>query len=534
MQLRPATLTLLASVYFAAFCNFSFWKAISTGASTTAMERGIYFACLFVLIVCLHYILLALLINRWTAKPLLATLVLVTAAATWFMDQYGVFLDPSMIRNVLATDWHETRELLSLPMLLHISLSAGIPLFVLSRVKIRRDSLREGWWIRPASILLAIVVAIAATAPISQRLVPQMREHPEVRHLLTPGNYLVSLARIAAQSPRRITGTRIPVAADARRHPAEKPLLLVIVVGETVRAENWGLNGYARQTTPELAALGVVNYPDVTACGTSTAVSLPCMFSAQGRRHYDEEAIHHSDSLLHVLARTGIRVVWMDNQSGCKGVCRDLEYLTPSATNSPDACGADGCLDAALLDGLGGLLANKFGDLAVLLHPMGNHGPAYHRRYPDAFRHYVPTCDTGDLGSCTNAQIINTYDNAILYTDHILASTIALLRRQAESHRVAMIYVSDHGESLGENGFYLHGLPYAIAPTMQTRVPMFLWLANGKDFGVDSDCMRATAINPISHDNLFHSVLGLAGITTHTYDATLDITATCQHTQTPS
>ena len=531
IEVRPETLALIGSVYFVAFCNASFWVAILTGHPMSQPSSWLYATCLFVLLMGLQFVLLALVMNRWTAKPILSLLIVTTAAATYFMGRYGVYFDTAMIRNVLATDLHEARELLAMDMLPHLLWYAVIPLLMLSRVGLHIEPLSRTWWIRPVTIIAALAIAVGALLPITQQLVPRMREQKELRHLITPGNYIVSLLRVATQEHHLANKVRTKIGLDAHKAAGmenQKPLLMIVVVGETVRAKNWGLNGYARQTTPRLAGLDVVNFRDMASCGTNTEISVPCMFSAYGRGHYDEEKIRSSESFLHILNRSGVRVLWRDNQSGCKGVCDGIEAQAMQDHRSAGLCDKDGCFDEILMNGLDEELEKTPGDFVIVLHQMGNHGPAYHLRYPERFRQFTPTCMTSELGSCTSEQIVNTYDNAILYTDYVLSQTISYLGRHADKRRVAMLYLSDHGESLGENGIYLHSLPYSIAPETQTKVPMVVWMPNNGDSGVDQACLRARANKPASHDNLFHTVLGLAAVETTIYNPALDVMSDCR------
>ncbi|WP_322618991.1 phosphoethanolamine transferase [Arenimonas daejeonensis] len=359
-----------------------------------------------------------------------------------------------------------------------------------------------------------------------------MRNQKELRYLITPGNVVASLvAVISADSAGHGQPLR-PIAEDAHveRVTGARPKLLVIVVGETVRAQSWGLNGYARQTTPELAALDVVNFSNVTACGSSTEVSLPCMFSLRGRRDYDARDIKRSESLLHVLERAGIRTLWRDNQTGCKGVCEGLAFESFLHSDDPAWCDGERCLDEVMLDNLFETLDPAAGDRVIVLHQLGNHGPGYYRRYPARFRRFTPTCDTDDLGACRREEIVNAYDNAVLYTDHVLAKAIAGLDAQ-QGFDAGMMYVSDHGESLGENGLYLHGIPYAIAPDVQTKVPLFLWFSQrwAESYGVDRPCLRARQSAALGHDNLFSTVLGLMQVRTRAYDPELDLLSNCSN-----
>ena len=257
---------------------------------------------------------------------------------------------------------------------------------------------------------------------------------------------------------------------------------------------------------------------------------MPCLFSLQGRGHYDEDAIRGSESLLHVLTHAGLRVVWSDNQSGCKGVCEGLESVRPNPAALPALCDGERCLDEALLESAQSVLRDARGNLVLVLHELGNHGPAYYKRYPAEFRHFTPTCDNEDLSACTREELANAYDNALRYTDHVLASTIDWLKRMEKTHDTALLYVSDHGESLGESGLFLHGMPYAIAPDEQTRVPMLMWFspAYAQRTRLDLACLRTQAHAPASHDNVFHSVLGLLDVKTAVRDDALDLSATCK------
>ncbi|HWI77934.1 MAG TPA: sulfatase-like hydrolase/transferase, partial [Ramlibacter sp.] len=362
-----------------------------------------------------------------------------------------------------------------------------------------------------------------------------MRNHREVRHLITPGNVVASLAgNIWGRAKRPAGQGLLAVGEDAKATPApagRKPQLFVLVVGETARAQNFSLNGYPRETNPELARRHVINFPNATSCGTSTEVSLPCMFSPYGRAHYDEEKIVTHQSVLHVLARAGVNVLWRDNQSGCKGVCEGLpeEQLDRAAVEG--LCADGQCLDEILLHGMDQVLRDKSGNLLVVMHQLGSHGPAYFKRYPAQFRKFTPACETDDLRRCSPQEIVNAYDNSLLYTDFFLGKVIDFLDRAQKTHDTAMLYVSDHGESLGEGGLYLHGVPWAIAPDVQTHVPFVVWLSPGfaQSQALDAQCLATRArTHAVSHDYLFHTLLGVFGVQTRVYDPALDLFAPCR------
>ena len=524
-------LALATSAFFTIFCNGAFWHRVAATGALHGAGGWLTAASLFVAITALHTVLLLLVLNRRTAKPLLAVWFLVTAMAVHYMDQYTVYFDPDMIRNILHTDSKESGELITLGLAWPLLLYFVLPTALVWRLRLKKRPLGRSLLIRGLCVLAAVLVAAGAMLASFQNLSSLMRNHTELRHLITPGNYLISLGRVMHDA-HKAKGPRTPIGADAKvvgRAATAKPRLLVVVLGETVRAQNWGLNGYARQTTPELAGIAPVNFSDVTACGTSTEVSVPCLFSPFGRVHYDKARIRGSESLLHVLEHAGIGTLWRDNQTGCKGVCDGLAFESFEHATDPALCTAEGCQDEVMLRGLVEECDRRPGDRVVVLHQLGNHGPSYYLRYPQRLQRYVPACQRSELGTCTREEIVNAYDNAVLHTDEFVAHTIRLLITQASTHDTALIYLSDHGESLGENGLYLHGVPHAIAPETQTKVPMVMWLSPelAAEQRIDIACMKRNAAAPASHDNLFHSVLGLMQVRTAAYDGSLDLFRRC-------
>lgn len=527
-------LALAASAFFALVSNTAFLSAVMTGRDWHDPQTWLFGGAMLGFLAGLHWLLLLLVLAGPAARPILALLIVATAFATYYMQRFGVFLDPSMLRNVLRTDPAEAGELFGWGMLPHLLLQAGVPLLVVWRLRVRHSRWRHAVVGRLLAILGALALMLASLLLVFQDFSALMRNQKEVRYLITPANFIYSTMRVLADDTREARVQRREVGSDAKLGASwttrEKPVLLVIAVGETARAANWGLNGYVRQTTPQLAALDVLNFRDVTACGTNTETSLPCMFSEVGRRDYDETRIRTSESLLHVLNRAGVQVLWRDNQSGCKGVCEGLPQELLDKTPDAELCAEGRCLDEVLLRGMDTIVRDAKGNLVVVLHLLGNHGPAYFKRYPKAFQRYKPTCDTAELRKCSRDEIVNAYDNALLYTDDVLAKTVAFLKGQQPRFDTAMLYVSDHGESLGEKGLYLHGIPYAIAPDEQTKVPMVWWLSDGfvASFRLERPCLAAQTTKAWTHDSLFHTVLGLLQVETSAYDASLDVTSSCR------
>ena len=530
-------LLLAVSVFLLLSANSAFFRQALTGRSLGDPSSWGFGLALALALLALNFLVLGLLCHGRLLKPVAALLILVAAGGSHFIATFGIYLDPSMLRNALRTDPAEAGELIGPALLASLLFKGALPAALMWRVPLRRLPFWRALGRRALWLLGALLLLLAAILIEFRPLSSMMRNHRDLRYLVTPANLVWSTGSVLAADLRGAARPRQPIGLDARPGPAmaarTRPLRVVLVVGETARAANWGLNGHARQTTPELAAVpGLINFPQTSSCGTNTEVSVPCMFAPVGRRDYDEDRIRGSESLLHVLARAGVDVLWRDNQSGCKGVCDGLPSEEMVRLDPPGLCAEGRCLDEALLAGLDERLASARGSGLIVLHMLGNHGPSYFRRYPERFARFQPACQSDDLRQCDSTAIANAYDNALLYTDHVLATLIARLQAQAQSSQVdtAMIYLSDHGESLGESNLFLHGLPWAIAPEVQKRVPMVMWFSDGlaRQERLDLDCLRRRAAQPAAHDHLFHTLLGLLDVRTALHEPALDLLAGCR------
>jgi lipid A ethanolaminephosphotransferase len=387
-----------------------------------------------------------------------------------------------------------------------------------------------------------VIVSVASVAVIGgvalanyQGLSSLFRNHHELRLMLVPSNYIGASAGYLREQLVSARQPFLKIGEDAQRDPAllrqPRKSLTVLVVGESARAENFGILGYPRDTTPELdKEAGLIAFTDVHSCGTETAVSVPCMFSTFTRKQYDASKARNQEGLLDVLQRAGIAVHWRDNQSGCKGTCDRVAFEDVSNLKDPALCADSECHDEILLKGLEAMLDNLQQDTVLVLHQMGSHGPEYFKRYPKAYERFTPVCRSNALDKCDRQSIINGYDNTLVYTDHVLATLIDVLRSRQDKVDTAMLYLSDHGESLGEYNLFLHGTPYMLAPEQQKHIPMLAWFSDGyrKDYAVDTDCLQRSRNQPLSQDNLFHSMLGLLRVHTSVYDPQLDMFASCR------
>lgn len=468
-------------------------------------------------------LLFAALSFRGMVKPALIMFLLLSAPASYFMDSYGVIISDDMLRNVAHTNTAEALELFSPKLLAYMILLGILPAVAVGRVRLQW----RGWKSELASrlklcgITLALIVGVALL--FGSFYASFFREHRELRQHANPTYYFYSTIKFAAEllgssaNPAMLAvgGDATIPASDIGRE------LVILVVGETARADRFSLNGYARDTNPRLREKNVLSFTNFWACGTSTAVSVPCMFMIDGEAK-GPGRIKSEENLLDVLQRSGVSVLWRDNNSDSKGVASRATVEDFRSPKLNPVCDSE-CRDVGMLAGLQAYIdAQPKGDIFIVLHQMGNHGPAYYRRYPPEFEKFKPVCRDSDLSRCTREEIGNAYDNAILYTDHFLAKAIELLQKNDSKFETALFYVSDHGESLGENGLYLHGLPKAIAPDTQLNVPAIMWF--GSNFhAVTPAALRRKSGQRFTHNNVFHTVLGFFEIESAVYRPELDM-----------
>lgn len=531
---RPEWVTLCASAFFLAGFNFVLWQHLF--AITSADAKGIALRVAFgAMIFAAFNIVLTFLAFRRVLKPVLILLFLISASVAYFMSQYGVLIDAGMLRNFAETNVTEVRDLLSLKLLAYIVFLGVVPSWILWKVPV--DYRR---WHR--ELFSKVIVSFASVAVIGgvalanyQGLSSLFRNHHELRLMLVPSNYIGASAGYLREQVASAQQPFVKIGEDAQRdlalqnHPRKS--LTVLVVGESARAENFGILGYDRDTTPTLdKEAGLIAFTDVHSCGTETAVSVPCMFSNMGRKNYDASKAKNEEGLLDVLKRAGIDVIWRDNQSGCKDTCNRVTVQNVSNLKDPTLCANSECRDEILLQGLQGFIDHLDKDTVLVLHQMGSHGPEYFKRYPKEYEHFTPVCESNALNNCSRESIVNGYDNTLVYTDHVLSSLIDVLRSNQDKVDTAMLYLSDHGESLGEYNLFLHGTPYMLAPEQQKHVAMLAWFSDSyqKSYSVDTHCLQMTRDKPLSQDNLFHSMLGLLEVHSSVYQQDLDMFAGCR------
>jgi lipid A ethanolaminephosphotransferase len=443
-------------------------------------------------------------------RPVGMLLATGNAIALYFVMTYGVVLDKTMMGNVHDTDFGEVAELLTPRLLAYLLILGGVPVLLLARVRVEPVPR-----LRAAAAGVAVLFATVAWAYVNAGTWLWFDHHArKLGGLVMPWSYVVNAVRHELPRLRRAE----PVALPAATFRSDDRTVVVLVIGEAARRRNLQLYGYGRPTTPELARAGVVAVPNATACSTYTTASVRCILS-----HADSgsEFSTRHEPLPAYLQRHGVDVIWRTRNWGEP---RMRLQAFERARDLKAGCDGAGCdFDEVLLTGLGHRIRESPDSrVFVVLHLMGSHGPAYSARYPPAFETFTPACKSVELGRCSAESLVNAYDNTILYTDHVLGAAITLLKQLGDRPSV-LIYVSDHGESLGEYGLYLHGTPWSLAPDVQREVPFLLWLspAFARRHHIAADRLGPDARH--GQREVFHTVMGALDMRSGIYVPELDL-----------
>lgn len=541
MTLAPISrprLTILCAAFITLFANWALWqKLLQLLSPITLNEMPFCLSAPLLIFAIAHGVCHALALGR-LHKVWLIIAVMCSAAASYYQVQYHVLYDKTMIQNILATDYREAYGLFNGKMVLWIALFGLAPAVLIGVWPIKPTPIKTQALHYVGGYLISVLLIAAVAGVFYKDYASLFRNNRELKHLIIPSSFVYSLYGFIADKTKT-TGEPVQViGTDARLGPlwqtSQKPVVFILVVGETARRANFSLAGYSKNTNPALAREDIVFFDQVTSCGTATATSVPCMFSKDVRTKFDLSRADYSENLLDVVQRAGINVHWMDNNSGCKGVCQRVSYEEIPTHINNEFCRDGECFDMALLEHLPERMASTGQGKLIVLHQKGSHGPSYFERSPQDLKPFQPECRSNQLQRCSSEEISNAYDNSIAYTDHVLGQLINQLKN-SDQYATALLYLSDHGESLGENGFYLHGFPYALAPKEQIEIPMIFWASEDfkQQMKLDWACLKNKAHDRLSHDHLFSSLLSLLDVKTSVFDSSLDFTSGCRATDTP-
>ncbi|MEE9902715.1 phosphoethanolamine transferase [Acinetobacter haemolyticus] len=531
------TFNLLLAVWLGLFLNISFYERLRSLTPYTGIKANLFVAASVIVVIAVYNFILQWVSWKWNAKLIAMILIVIGGLASYMVTSLGVLITADQIQNIMQTNFAEARDTWSWSLLLWVIGMIIFPLTAMLLIPIKFEPIAGQILKKVVASVLALLLVAGTLFIFYVDFAAIFREHRDLKRMLSPQNML---AASVSYYKKKVPHQNLPLLGyglDAKIHDQNTenlPKLMVLVVGETARAESFALDGYARNTNPKLAQQEIINFSQVSSCGTATAVSLPCMFSGMPRVDYDEQLASHREGLLDIAKRAGYQVTWIDNNSGCKGTCDRVEQFKIPDTLQQKWCKNDECLDGILVDSLKVYLekisAQDTRPRLVVLHQIGSHGPAYYERVPTVFSQFKPTCDTNAIQGCDHDQLINSYDNTVLYTDHILDTLIETLKNTTQ-YRSAMWYLSDHGESTGEHGMYLHGAPYAIAPTQQTYIPMLMWFSKSWQQQAEKQvhCLLQQQDKKLSQDNLFPTMLSLLDVKTKVIDSNNNMLTACTH-----
>ena len=533
IRLAPWQLAIAAAAFIVAVSNSKLFGSLLNGLDLNSLA-GVGFFATLVLLMAMVLVTIFLSVGfGWLLKAVVALFLIVSAMLAYFCNALGVVFDEGMLGNIVETvrdnNIAEATELASVPFLVHVFLFGILPALMLGFVQLQQRSLFRELAVRAVVLLAGFVFLAGITLPNYRYVTYFGRENNDLVVNVTPVYPLVSMAKLVRDNMRPPRSFEVIDAEAFKRHTLKRKSIGIMVVGETARADHFSMGGYGVKTNPRLEKIPGVIFATASSCGTSTLFSVPCMFSMRGRADYEPTEASSESNVLDILTAAGVRTVWIDNNSSCKNVCNRIENsnLRDEPDETSDLYSDMGYFDEILLQEIDSYLDPEGPDILIVLHTLGSHGPAYSRRYPAEFGIFKPYCQQASPTDCTTEEVRNAYDNTIAYTDYLLSQLIQKLRDKSDEVDTFLFYASDHGESLGEGGIYLHGLPYTIAPDAQKDVPLIFWASDGfyEDRYSSPKLVAKAGDERLSHDNISHTLLGIYDVEATSYSQELDVFA---------
>ena len=538
LKKKPISLivfNLLLAIWLGVFLNIAFFEKIHMLTPYNGVKAGLFVVASIIIVVAAYNFIFQFFNWKWTAKPLAIALVFIGGFAAYAVNTLGVLITSDQIQNLMQTDIAEARDTWSWHLLTWTLGMTVVPIIVILMMKIKPEPIIRQLLHKVIASVVSLAMVLGLLFVFYVDFAAIFRENRDLKGMISPQNMIASFASYYKKKAPKENLPLVVYGEDAVLQKAQAtslPKLMVLVVGETARAENFSLNGYSKNTNPKLSQQDILNFSQVSSCGTATAVSVPCMFSGMPRKQYEERLASHREGLLDIAQRAGYQVTWIDNNSGCKGTCDRVNQFKIPEPIQQKWCKDKECFDDILIDSFKAYLATIPQDdnrpRLIVLHQMGSHGPAYYKRVPAQFKVFKPTCDTNAIQGCSREALLNSYDNTLLYTDYVLDSLIETLKNTTK-YQTALWNLSDHGESTGESGMYLHGAPYAIAPTQQTHIPMLMWFSTVWQHQAKQQikCLAQQGRKELSQDNLFPTMLSLLDVKSKVIDPNNDMLAAC-------
>jgi len=498
------SLTTIYSLFITVFYNTEIFTILDERFNISSIHSEIFenffYFLIFLILFAYLFIFLILFGIRGALKPLIIFLLITSSFLLYFKNVYGVAVNENIILSftdsIIEKNFSEITDLFSLKLLLYIFFFGILPSLPLFFINIKFPYFKKEFFLRISSMLIMLILLIGLVAVDYKGVSLTVRENKELNQKTIPHYYMMSLLDIVKDKVRFKKEFSILEHTTVSLNTNSK-ITGIIVLGETARADFFSLNGYQKNTNPNLSKINIVNYNNAFSCGTLTKVSLPCMFYLGDYHEFSPVKATNETNLLDIILSTNTDVSWVDNNSGCKHVCdrvKTIELSTKEKTN----------YDEILMDHVDQLISeSKNNKNLIILHTAGSHGPKYYKRYPEKFDFFKPSCKSNNPQDCTKEELTHAYQNTILYTDYFLSLLIKRLKQL--DHESFMIYASDHGESLGEHGLYLHGVPRSIAPKEQIHIPWIMWFSD--QYKENNDLKFIDEGTEISHEYFPHTIL---------------------------
>lgn len=500
-NLKIVPFVLLISFLNLLFFHFPFYSFVFNNVDYKSLNGITIIISLLILMFVVNSFVFYLIyfVSRFVGNIFITLFFISNAIAVYFINTYGVTIDESMIGNILNTNQEEVTSYFSVKLILYIILLGIIPSICIIKIRIINVTLKK-FLITSSLTLLFILTLVFANA---SNWLWIDKNSKTLGGLAMPWSYTVNTSLFYIHKYKKSEKEILLPNATIRDN---KKSIVVLVIGESARSQNFSLYGYKKNTNPLLSKTPNLFHFNATSCATYTTAGIKCILE-----HTNTDELY--EILPNYLYRNNIEVIWRTTNWGEPPIhIKNYQNRDFFMQN----CKGEECnYDEVLLTGLKDqILASNKNKILVVLHTSTSHGPTYSKKYPPHFESFIPVCNSVELGNCSQSELINAYDNTIIYTDYILYMVIENLK-QLKDYNSAMIFVSDHGESLGEKNLYMHGLPISIAPKEQYEIPFIVWLSNGSK--------QIKPNKTLSQNHVFHSVLNFLNIQSPVYNEEMNI-----------
>ena len=520
---------ILFSLLFTTIFNIPLYSFIINNNADIVIVLSICLVLFF------HYFaIFSLLSVRFVGGALLLLVFICSFIALYYMQFMGGCISYDLMESVFETNKREALELFSIITTILLLFYVAVCVFAINALKFKFERIITSIVVRLISVLLCLVIAGGIIYIKYNTLSIFIKNNNLLAYYINIDNYVGNSYRVIRDKFKGKIVREVLDEKPAIKRNNNSKKFIVLLVGETSRAMSYSLNGYKRETNPYLKKYlqegSLINFENATSCGTATVWSVPCMFDYRTRKQFNKKK--YFENVLSLTGKAGVSQIWYENDDGAKMQHQRCEYVAVQERKHP-LCSNNECKDEILIEDLDNEIKKFSGDndRLIIMHMIGSHGPLYYLRYTDKFAKFKPECKKNNTHECSKEELYNAYDNTILYQDWVISQMIERLQKMKQDKKnkdvdITLLFISDHGESLGEHGFYLHAFPYSIAPKEQTHIPFFIWTTDDK---LGKTLQEKAKLNKegnldVSHDNLFYTLLGLLNVESKVKNDALDLT----------